>query len=165
MRRTTWLVAAVFAAAVAAAPAAAQEGVSVSGGVLMPIGSLANNAGTGFALTLRDEGPLPWWQLDYRVDVGIEHFPGKSGGQATEYSSFVFNVEHWPSKILYDFGGPGLFNPRSGRNGYGTILGLQGGVGLVADVRYLPFVEFGVSNLFTGKEQTPWFSVRGGAHF
>jgi hypothetical protein len=162
-----WVVMAAFAVA---ARAGAQQGVSIGAGLALPIGALGDQAGTGFGIALRDEGPLPWWQLDYRVDVGLEHFPGRAGAASLDYTSIAFNVVQWPSKTLYDFGGVGLYNSRTTRSSdrfgsSGTNIGLQGGVGYVWEGRYLPFVEFGLTNLFTGGQNAPWFSVRVGGHF
>jgi len=168
MRRTSWL--AVTLLCFFAARARAQEGTSVTAGAALPIGALANQVGTGLLLTLRNEGPLPWWQLDYRVDIGFEHFPGANGGGALEYSSFAFNAVGWPSRRLYDFAGVGLYNNRSTRatssfGRLGSLLGAQAGVGLVFETRYLPFIELGMSNMFAAGTNAPWFAVSGGVHF
>lgn len=167
MRRMAWV---AVAAVAVAARASAQQGVSVSAGMTLPVGALADQVGTGFGVALRSEGPLPWWQLDYRVDIALERFPGKGTESSLEYTSFAFNAVQWPSRHLYDFAGVGLYNSRATRSTSafgrsGSLIGVQGGVGLVFDTRYLPFVEFGVTNLFASGANAPWFSVRTGVHF
>lgn len=167
MRRMAWVAVAALAVA---ARAGAQQGVSVSAGALMPIGALGNVAGTGIGLSLRSEAPLPWWQLDYRVDIALDHLPGKGSAPTLEYTSFAIDAVQWPSRRLYDFAGIGLYNSRSTRASSafgrsGSLIGVQGGVGLVFETRYVPFVEFGVTNLFASGDDAPWFSVRTGVHF
>ncbi|MBI1809467.1 MAG: hypothetical protein HYR75_06160 [Gemmatimonadetes bacterium] len=168
MRRMAWV---MVAACAVAARAEAQQGISVAVGASMPIGALEQQAGTGLNLSLRQEGALPWAQLDYRVDIGLERFSGKGASSSLQYTSFSFNVVQWPSRSLYYFGGLGLYNSQTTRSTdrfgrSGSNAGVQGGVGYVYESSdYLPFVEMGLTNLFSGGDNAPWFSVRAGVHF
>ena len=169
------MMACAFAVAIIAPQVArAQTPVRFSGAVSLglPIGDLGNATDLGYGLTFRGEGKLsnPEWGL--RGDLTWDRFPGRGGIDAYSYLGLAGNFVHrMPSESLYEFAGLGLYNNTISFNGGGanvsdTNLGLQLGVGLdLAKGPHTPFVEFGLTSVFTSGANTLWFPVRFGIRF
>lgn len=137
----------------------------------LPIGDLGNSTDLGYSLTLRGEARLwaPEWR--FRGDVSWDRFPGRGVVNAYSYLGFAGNMVHRTvGDRLYEFGGLGLYGGTTSftnqLNQSETNLGLQMGVGvdLSAGPR-TPFVEFGLTNVFTSGSNTLWFPVRFGVRF
>ncbi|MFI5231282.1 MAG: outer membrane beta-barrel protein [Gemmatimonadales bacterium] len=172
--RNGLMTACAFAVAIVAPHTArAQTPIRFSGAVSLglPIGDLGNAANLGYGLTFRGEGKLsnPEWGL--RGDINWDRFPGKFPVDAYSYLSLAGNFVHrMPSESLYEFAGLGLYNNSASFNGGGSVsdtnLGLQLGVGLdLAKGPHTPFVEFGLTSVFTSGANTLWFPVRFGIRF
>ena len=170
------LVAGLLAAApLSFAPRAlrAQTPVRFSGAaaLALPIGDLGDAADAGFSLALRGEGPLgsPGWSL--RGDLTWDRFDGRGGVDAYSYLGVAANVLHrGHAGRFYEFGGLGLYGSHTafvdGLNHDDTNLGLQLGLGLdLNQGPHAPFVEFGLTNVFTPGSGSVWFPVRVGIRF
>jgi hypothetical protein len=173
--RHTLITACAIAAAVAVPRAAhAQTPIRFSGAVSLglPIGDLGNAADLGYGLTFRGEGKLsnPEWGL--RGDLTWDRFPGRDPVDAYSYLSLAGNFVHrMPGESLYEFAGLGIYGNTTSFNGGAasvsdTNLGLQLGLGLdLAKGPNTPFVEFGLTSVFTSGSNTLWFPVRFGIRF
>lgn len=172
--RHTLITACVVAAAVAAPRAAhSQTPVRFSGAVSLglPIGDLGNAADLGYGLTFRGEGKLanPEWGI--RGDLSWDRFPGRAPVDAYSYLSLAGNFIHrMPGESMYEYAGLGIYGNTTSFNGGGNVsdtnLGLQFGVGLdLAKGPNTPFVEFGLTSVFTSGANTLWFPVKFGIRF
>ena len=152
----------------------AQATVRFSGAaaLALPIGDLGNAADVGYNLTLRGEGRLasPNWSL--RGDLSWDRFPGKGFVDSYSYLGVAANLVHRSSAgRFYQFGGLGLYGNTTtfsnSLNSSDTNLGVQMGLGLdLAPSRNnTPFVEFGLTSVFTSGNNSLWFPVRFGIRF
>lgn len=167
-------IAGVFSAA-ALAPRAvrAQTPVFFSGAaaVALPIGDLRNAADVGMSLALRAEGKLatPGWSL--RGDLSWDRFGGRGPVDSYSYLGFAGNiVHHEQQSSLYEFGGLGLYGSKTSFTDAAdhddTNLGLQMGLGVnLAAGQHAPFIEFGLTSVFTSGSNSIWFPVRFGVRF
>jgi hypothetical protein len=174
-RRHAFLSACTLAVAAAFAPsvARAQTPVRFSGAasVAMPVGDLGNSASAGYSLALRGEGRLwsPNWS--FRGDLSWDRFSGRGDVDAYSYLGAAGNLVHRSSASrVYEFGGLGMYGSTTAftnqSNLTATDLGFQTGVGVNFDSGpHTPFVEFGVTNVFTSGRNSVWFPVRFGIRF
>lgn len=175
MRFRSIVSAACVALALAVVPRAAraQAPIRFSGAaaLALPIGDLGDAADVGFNLSVRGEGRLssPGWSV--RGDLSWDRFGGKGIVDAYSYLGAAANIVHRGSAgRLYEFGGLGLYNSKTsfgdGLNRDDTNLGLQLGLGLDLNPGpHTPFVEFGLTNVFTSGSNSLWFPVRFGVRF
>ena len=172
--RNGLMTACVLAAAMVAPRAArAQTPIRFSGAVNLglPIGDLGNAADLGYGLAFRGEGKLSSPEWDLRGDITWDRFPGRGVVDNYSYLSLAGNFVHrMPGENLYEFVGPGLYENTVSVTGGGsasdTNLGLQMGIGLdLAKGPHTPFVEFGLTSVFTSGANTLWFPVRFGIRF
>jgi hypothetical protein len=173
--RNALFVTCALAVAVAAPRAArAQTPIRFSGAVSLglPIGDLGNAADLGYGLAFRGEYKLassPEWAV--RGDLNWDRFPGRSPVDAFSYVSLGGNFVHrMPGETLYEFAGLGLYSNSTSFVGGGSVsdtnLGLQMGLGLdLGKGPRTPFVEFGLTSVFTSGSNTLWFPVRFGIRF
>jgi hypothetical protein len=153
--------------------ARAQTPVRFSGAaaLALPAGDLGNAADVGFNLALRGEGRLSSPNWSFRGDLSWDRFPGRGIVDSYSYLSLAGNFVHRSTKSrVYEFGGLGLYGSRtdfgSSFNQETTNLGLQMGLGLELNPGpNTPFVEFGLTNVFTSGENSLWFPVRFGVRF
>lgn len=153
--------------------ARAQETVRFSGAgaLALPAGDLGNAADVGYSLSLRGEARLwaPEWK--FRGDLSWDRFPGRGPVDAYSYLGLAGNMVHRTvGDRLYEFGGLGIYGGTTSFNNQlnqsQTNLGLQMGLGLdLAPGPHTPFMEFGVTNVFTSGGNTLWFPVRFGVRF
>jgi hypothetical protein len=137
----------------------------------LPAGDLGNAADVGYSLSLRGETRLwaPEWK--FRGDLSWDRFPGRGIVDAYSYLGLAGNMMHRSQgDRFYEFGGLGLYGGTTAFNNQlnqsETNLGLQMGLGLdLAPGPHTPFMEFGVTNVFTSGSNTLWFPVRFGVRF
>jgi hypothetical protein len=161
------------AATIAPSVAWSQTPVSFSGAgaLALPIGDLGQAAEVGFNLALRGEARLAWQHWSVRGDLSWDRFGGRGNVDAYSYLGAAANVVHRSGAgRMYEFGGFGLYGERttftSQLNRDDTTLGLQAGIGVdLTPGPHTPFVEFGVTNVFTSGGNTFWFPVRFGVRF
>jgi hypothetical protein len=136
----------------------------------MPVGDLANTAGTGFEVMLqvRTEpmiGPLP-----LRLDVGYDWLSGKGASRST-------TIAVQSASVMGDFGtrfywaaGPGLYESNQTVNIAGhnasiqqDYLGLQAAVGMDIPVfRWTGFLEVGAVRFFSPRPTPMYIPLRFG---
>ncbi len=151
----------------------AQTPVVFSGAAALglPIGDLGNAADVGMSLAIRGEGRLtsPGWSL--RGDLSWDRFGGRGPVNAYSYVGFAGNlVHHEQNSQLYEFGGLGLYGSKTSfvdaADHDDTNLGVQMGLGLnFSPGPHTPFVEFGLTSVFTSGSNSLWFPVRFGVRF
>jgi hypothetical protein len=166
-------VAALSALTLGPRAAHAQTPVRFSGAaaLALPVGDLGDAAGVGFHLALRGEGKLssPGWFL--RGDLSWDRFSGKGAVDSYSYLGLAGNIVHRSNTTrLYEYGGLGLYGSKtayaSQLNSSDTNLGLQMGLGLDLNPGpHTPFVEFGLTNVFTSGGNSVWFPVKFGVRF
>jgi hypothetical protein len=172
--RNKFLAAVALSAVTLASHAArAQTPVVFSGAaaLALPIGDLGNAADPGINLAIRGEGRLgsPGWYL--RGDLSWDRFGGRGPVDSYSYLGAAANLVHRESKSrLYEFGGLGIYGSKvnfSGNvNSSDTNLGLQMGLGLDLNPGpHTPFVEFGLTSVFTTGGNSVWFPVKFGVRF
>ncbi len=152
----------------------AQTPVVFSGAaaLALPIGDLGDAADVGFNLSLRGEGRIgsPGWSL--RGDLSWDRFGGKGVVDSYSYLGVAANLVHRTSAgRLYEFGGLGIYDSKTSfenqLNHDDADLGLQLGLGLdlAPSGPHTPFVEFGLTSVFTSGSNSLWFPVRFGVRF
>jgi len=167
--------AACAALAMAAAPCAAQAPTPVrfsgAAALALPIGDLGDAADVGINLALRGEGRIgsPGWSL--RGDLTWDRFGGRGPVDSYSYLGAAANLVHRSGvDRLYEFGGLGLYGSKTtftnALDRSDTNLGMQLGLGLdLAPGPRVPFVEFGLTSVFTSGGNSLWFPVRFGVRF
>jgi len=153
--------------------ARAQTPVTFSGAaaLALPIGDLGNAADVGFNLALRGEGKIgsPGWSL--RGDLSYDRFGGKGVVDSYSYLGVAANLVHRTGAgRLYEFGGLGIYGSKTSFENQldhdDTNLGVQMGLGLDLNPGpHTPFVEFGLTSVFTSGSNSLWFPVRFGVRF
>jgi hypothetical protein len=155
-----------------AATARAQAGISVTGGLGLPVGDLGNSGSMGYNLGARwesNKGPSGW---AFRADVTWDQFSGKDGTGLDKLSFLGFGanlVHRSDNSPWYQFGGLGLSRntteANSGSESTDNNLGAQLGFGtkLSGDGRI--FAEAGLSTAFTTGANSVWFPIRVGFRF
>jgi hypothetical protein len=172
--RNAFITACALAVATLAPHAAqAQTPIRFSGAaaLALPIGDLGNATDLGYSLALRGEAKLwaPEWKI--RGDFSWDRFPGRGIVDAYSYLGLAGNMVHRSvGDRLYEFGGLGLYGGTTSFNNQlnqsATNLGAQAGLGIdLAPGPHTPFMEFGVTNVFTSGSNTLWFPVRFGVRF
>jgi hypothetical protein len=166
---------AIAVSAVTLAPdvARAQTPVRFSGAaaLALPIGDLGDAADVGFNLALRGETRLssPGWY--FRGDLSWDRFGGKGAVDSYSYLGAAGNLVHRNSNSrVYEFGGLGVYGSKTSftnqLNTSDKNLGMQAGVGLdMSPGPHTPFVEFGLTSVFTSGGNSIWFPVRFGVRF
>jgi hypothetical protein len=152
---------------------AAQTPVRFSGAaaLALPIGDLGDAADVGFSLALRGEAKLtsPGWSV--RGDLSWDRFSGKGVVDSYSYLGVAANLVHRDGAgRVYEFGGLGLYGSKTAfadaLDHDDTNLGMQFGLGLDFNTApHAPFVEFGLTNVFTSGGNSLWFPVRFGVRF
>ncbi|MFI5245223.1 MAG: hypothetical protein ACHQQR_08360 [Gemmatimonadales bacterium] len=175
MRHRSILLAACALTVATLAPshARAQTPIRFSGAaaLALPIGDLGDAADVGFNLALRGEGRLPARNWSLRGDLSWDRFSGKGIIDSYSYYGLAGNLVHRnPTGRLYEFGGLGLYGNTTTfanqLNRSDTNLGVQMGLGLdLAPGPHTPFVEFGLTSVFTSGNNSLWFPVRFGVRF
>lgn len=155
-----------------AASARGQAGISVVGGVALPVGDLGNSSKFGYGLGGRwesNKGPSGW---AFRGDVNWDTFSGKDGTGIDKlaYLSVGANLVHRSNNSpWYQYGGLGWYRSEtelnSGADAEDNNLGAQLGFGtkLSSDGRI--FAEAGLSTAFTTGGNSVWFPIRVGFRF
>lgn len=151
----------------------AQTPVRFSGAaaVALPVGNLGDAADPGMSLALRGEARLPWQNWSFRGDLTYDRFGGRGAVDAYSYFGAAANMLHRSSAgRIYEFAGAGLYGSRTSYAGQvnidGSNFGVQTGLGIdLAPGPHTPFVEFGITNVFTQGTNTVWFPVRFGIRF
>lgn len=160
-------------AALAPRAAHAQTPIRFSGAAALglPAGDLGNTTDVGYSLSLRGEARLwsPEWK--FRGDLSWDRFPGRGIVNAYSYLGFAGNMLHRSEgDRFYEFGGLGLYGGTTSFNNQlnqsATNIGAQAGIGFdLAPGPHTPFMEFGLTNVFTSGTNTLWFPVRFGVRF
>ena len=138
---------------------------------MLPIGDLGNAADPGVNLALRGEGRLPARNWSLRGDLTWDRFSGKGAIDSYSYLGLAGNLVHRSAADrLYEFGGLGVYGNTmtfsNQLNHSDTNLGVQMGLGLdLAPGPHTPFVEFGLTGVFTSGSNSLWFPVRFGVRF
>jgi hypothetical protein len=161
-----------LAALLTPAASSAQAGISITGGLGLPVGDLGNSSSLGYGLGGRwesNKGPSGW---AFRGDVNWESFSGKDGTAIDKlaYLSVGANLVHRSNNSpWYQYGGLGWYRSETelnnGADAEDNNLGAQLGFGtkLSADGRI--FAEAGLSTAFTTGGNSVWFPIRVGFRF
>lgn len=173
--RNVFIAGCTVALAVAFAPRAvrAQTPVRFSGAasLAMPVGDLGDVASAGLSLSARGEARLWSSNWGFRGDLSWDRFSGRGDVNAYSYLGAAGNiVYHNSGSRTYEFGGLGVYGGTTSftdqLNRTDTNLGFQTGVGVNLDRGpHTPFVEFGLTSIFTPGRNTVWFPVRFGVRF
>ncbi len=146
--------------------------LSIAVGAGFGVGDLERQASSpGIGVALRTTTPLGASNWALRTDVAFDRFSGKGDVDNFQFFTFSSNLVHRTSAKLYQFGGLGMYTAKSvvkpANLRTETAFGLQGGVGLELGKGnetgvVHPFVEFGLTNVFTTGRTSVWFPVRAG---
>jgi hypothetical protein len=163
----------VSAAAIIPHEASSQTPVRFSGAaaLALPVGDLGDNADAGFQLALRGEGKLPSPNWSLRGDLTWDYFGGKPGVDNYSYLGLAGNLVYRANASrVYEFGGLGIYGSHAAFGGTlasdETNLGVQAGLGVDFNQSpHTPFIEFGLTGVFTSGNNSVWFPVRIGVRF
>jgi len=133
------------------------QGTSIAAGAALPVGDMANTAGTAIDIDLQQRTPPVIGSLALRLDITYDHFAGKGGVNNTTFTSQTVSFRGELGTSAYWIAGPGYYQSNATAQIAGhnvsdqrSYLGAQAALGVNIPVfRWEGFLEVCGVKLFT----------------